>query len=85
MRWVKQLLLHCQNDLYGTMLDILLYHSKFTKSLASIRFYINLYDPCVANKMIDGSQMIIGFHVDGCKLIHCGCKAYNCMIKCLIR
>jgi hypothetical protein len=33
-------------------------------------FANNPYDPCVANKMIEGEQMTICFHVDDCKLSH---------------
>jgi hypothetical protein len=40
------------------------------KSLTDIDFIINLYDPCVANKIIEGEQMTICFHVDDCKLSH---------------
>jgi hypothetical protein len=41
---------------------------QFVKSLTDINFVINPYDPCVANKMIDGKQMPILFHVNNCKL-----------------
>ena len=58
-RGVKNLLLLCQNALYGTMVASLLYYRKFTKSLTSIGFEINPYDSCVANKVIDGSYMTI--------------------------
>ena len=67
---IKQLLVQCQNALYGTMVASLLYYRKFVKSLESIGFELNPYDPCVANKMIDGEQMTICFHVDDCKLSH---------------
>jgi hypothetical protein len=59
----KQLLVQCQNALYGTMVAILLYYRKFVKSLTDIDFIINPYDPCVANKIIEGEQMTICFHV----------------------
>jgi hypothetical protein len=55
----KQLLVQCQNALYGTMVASLLYYRKFTKSLTSVGFKINPYDPCVANKIVDGTQMTI--------------------------
>ena len=45
----KQLLVQCQNALYGTMVASLLYYRKFVKSLTKIGFTLNLYDPCVAN------------------------------------
>jgi hypothetical protein len=51
---VRQLLVRCKNALYGTMVASLLYYHKFTKSLIRIRFELNLYDPCMANKMIKG-------------------------------
>jgi hypothetical protein len=62
----KQLLVQCQNSLYGTMVASLLYYRKFVKSLMDIDFVMNPYDTCVANKMIEGDQMTICFHVDDC-------------------
>ena len=52
------------------MVAILLYYLKFTKSLTIIGFEINLYDLCVANKVIDVSQMTKFFQVDYCNLSH---------------
>jgi hypothetical protein len=78
---VKQLLVQCQNALYGMMVASLLYYRKFTKSLMEIRFELNQYDPCVANKMIKGKQMTICFHVDDCKLSHRTPKVMDKMIK----
>ena len=46
------------------MVASLLYYRKFVKSLTDIDFVINPYDPCVANKMIEGEQTTICFHVD---------------------
>jgi hypothetical protein len=66
----KQFLVQCQNALYGTMVASLLYYQKFMKSLTDIDFIINPYDPCVANKIIEGKQMTICLHVDDCKLSH---------------
>jgi hypothetical protein len=40
------------------------------KSLTDIDFIINPYDPCVANKSIEGEHMTICVHVDDCKLSH---------------
>jgi hypothetical protein len=77
----KQLLVQCQNALYGTMVASLLYYRKFVKSLTDIGFVINPYDPCVANKMVDGHQMTICFHVDDCKLSHINAKANDKMIN----
>ena len=74
-RGAKHLLLRYQNTLYGKMVASLLYNHKFTKSLTSIGFEINTYDPCVANKVIDGSQMITSFNVDACNMSNCERKA----------
>ena len=31
---------------------------------------MNPYDPCVANRLVNGLQQSILFHVDDCKLSH---------------
>ena len=81
----KQLLVQCQNALYGTMFASLLYCRKFTKSLTDVGFKINPYDQCVANKMTDGQQMTISYHVDDCKMSHRRSKLNYRMIKWLRR
>jgi hypothetical protein len=77
----KQLMVQFQNTLYSTMVASLLYYRKFVKSLTDIDFVINPYDPCVANKMIEGDQMTICFHVDDCKLSHRKTKVMDGMIE----
>jgi hypothetical protein len=42
---LKQLLVQCQNILYGTMVASLLYYRKYVKSLTETDFVINPYDP----------------------------------------
>ena len=78
---IKQLVVQCQNAIYGTMVASLLYYRKFCKSLTNIGFEFNPYDPCVANKMIKGKQMTIAFHVDDCKLSHKDPKEMDRMIE----
>jgi len=46
------------------MKSALLFYRKLVADLTSLGFEINPYDPCVANKMIDGKQMTICWHVD---------------------
>jgi hypothetical protein len=77
----KHLLVQYQNALYGTMVASLLYYGKFVKSLTDIDFLINPYDPCVANKMIEGEHMTICFHVDDCKLSHRKTKVMDSIIE----
>ena len=50
--------------LYGMLIASLLWYKKFRKDLESIGFVFNPYDPCVANRLIDGKQQTIRFHVD---------------------
>jgi hypothetical protein len=77
----KQFLVQCHNALYGTMVASLLYYREFVKILTDIDFAINPYDPCVANKMIEGEQMTICFHVYDCKLSHRKNKVMDSMIE----
>jgi hypothetical protein len=77
----KQLLVQCQNALYGTMVASLLYYRKFVKSLTVIDFVINPYDPCITNNMIEGEHMTICFHIDDCKLSHLKTKVMDSMIE----
>jgi hypothetical protein len=78
---LKQLLVQCQNALYGTIVASLLYYRKLVNSLMDIDFVINPYDPCVANKMIESEKMTICFHVYDCKLIHGKTKVMDSMIE----
>ncbi len=66
----KQLLVECTNAINGTMVAGLLYYRKFATSLKEKGFEMNPYDPCVWNKIIDGKQCTICFHVDDCKISH---------------
>jgi hypothetical protein len=66
----KVLIVECLNALYGTMVAALLYYKKFATSLKSKGFKLNPYNPCVANKIIEGKQITVCFHVDDCKLSH---------------
>ena len=56
--------------LYGTLKAALLFYKKLVKDLISYGFELNVYDPCVANKMINGKQMTIIWHVDDLKISH---------------
>ena len=50
--------------LYGMLIASLLWHQKFREDLESIGFKFNIYDPCVANRMINNKQHTTRFHVD---------------------
>ena len=63
---LKQLVVQCHNDIYGTIMVSLLYHQKFRKSLELEVCEFNPYDTCVTNNIIKNKQMEICFHVKDC-------------------
>ena len=77
----RQLIVKCHNTIYGITVASLLYYRKFSKNLTTYGFQFNPYDPCVANKIINNSQMTITFHVDDCKLSHKEVAEMDKMIK----
>lgn len=56
--------------LYGMLIASLLWYSKFKKNLEGLGFEFNPYDPCVANKIVNGKQHTIRFHVDDLMCSH---------------
>ena len=42
--------------LYGLLRSALLFHKKLVSKLVEMGFELNKYDPCVANRMINGFQ-----------------------------
>jgi hypothetical protein len=76
-----ELLVICNNAIYGTVMAGLLYYEKFTTSLESKGFMMNPYDPCVWNKIVNGKQLKLVFHVDNCKLLHIDSKVLDETIK----
>ena len=50
--------------IYGMLISALLWYRMFKQDLESIGFEFNPYDMCVANRMIEGSQQTVRFHVD---------------------
>jgi hypothetical protein len=59
-----------EKAVYGMMKRALLFYCKLVADLLSIGFTINPYDPCIANKMVDGNQLTICWHVDDLLLGH---------------
>ena len=56
--------------LYGCLKSALLFYKKLVKDLINEGFEINPYDPCVANKIINGKQFTVVWHVDDLKISH---------------
>ncbi len=59
-----------QKRLYGCLQSALLFYLKLVADLEGHGFRLNPYDPCVANKMINGHQTTLTFHVDNTKISH---------------
>merc|ERR1711935_576412 len=49
--------------IYGMLVAGLLFYKKLKKDLEGINFKFNPYDPCVANREVNGKQHTIRFHV----------------------
>jgi hypothetical protein len=56
--------------LYGTLQVAMRFWKDLTGYLEMLGFVLNLYDNCVANKTIDGTQCMILWHVDDLKITH---------------
>jgi len=56
--------------LYGTLQAALLFWKLLSSKLQEWGYVINPYDWCVANKVIDGKQCTIVWHVDDLKISH---------------
>jgi hypothetical protein len=59
-----------QKAIYGLLRSALLFYRKLVADLESTGFIINPYDPCIANKVINGEQMTVCWHVDDLKVSH---------------
>jgi hypothetical protein len=55
---------------YGMMKSALLFYRKLVADLTSLGYEINPHDPCVMNKIINGKQMTICWHVDDLLIGH---------------
>jgi hypothetical protein len=67
----RQVLYLClQKALYGMMKSTLLFYRKLIKELKEMGFEINPYNPCVANKLVDGTKMTVRWNVDDLMISH---------------
>ena len=56
--------------LYGTILGVKLFYNKLSLELVKLEFEQNPYNKCTFNKMVNGEQLTIVFHVDNLKASH---------------
>jgi uncharacterized protein YeaC (DUF1315 family) len=66
----KVLYLQLLKALYGCVKSALLWYELFAGTLKEMGFVLNPYDPCVANKTINGKQCTILWYVDDNKISH---------------
>jgi len=67
---VPHLYVKLNKALYGLLKAALLFYKKLVGELKSMGFVLNKYDPCVANRIVNGSQQTVCWHVDDLKVSH---------------
>jgi hypothetical protein len=77
----KVLYLQLLKALYGCVKSALLWYELFTGTLAEMGFQLNPYDPCVANKTINGKQCTVAWFVDDNKISHVDVRVVSKIIK----
>ena len=70
----KTLYVEVLKAIYGMMQASLWFYKKFRTDIEQQGFKINPYDPCVANKIVNGKQHTVTFHVDDLKSSHVDSK-----------
>jgi len=65
------------------MKSAFLFYRKLISDLKGMGFEINPYDPCVVNKMINGSQMMVRWHVDDLMISHTSNEAISQFLRAL--
>ena len=77
----KTLYMRLNKALYGCMQSALLWYETYANCLKEMGFRLNVYDPCVANKMIEGKQCTVCWYVDDSKISHENPKVVSEVIK----
>lgn len=79
---LKILYVQLVKALYGCVKSALLWYDLFySHPKALLGFKLNPYDPCVANKMINGKQCTIAWYVDDTKITHADPKVVTHVIE----
>ena len=77
----KVLYLHITKAIYGMLVSAMLFYKKLVKDLQNYGFVVNPYDPCVANKDVNGKQLTVSWHVDDLKSSHVDSKVNDSFIQ----
>jgi hypothetical protein len=81
----KILYVRLRRALYGLLKSALLFYRKLWGDLSREGFELNPYDPCVANKVVNGEQMTVCWHVDDLFMTHQEESVIRGLTKCLER
>lgn len=76
-RGVKTLYLLVCKAIYRMLEAGLHWYCKFRANLESIGFKFNVYDACVVNRMVNGLQQSVRFHVDDVLPYHVNSLVYD--------
>ena len=56
--------------IYGMLQSAIWFYKQWQADLEGQGFVVNPYDPCTANKIVDGEQLTVVWHVDDAKVSH---------------
>ena len=65
---IQYLLGKVTKGIYDTLLGAIIFYNKLKEVLEGLGFKVNDYDKCSFNKMVEGVQCTIQFHMDDLKL-----------------
>jgi hypothetical protein len=77
----KVLYMQLNKALYGCMKSAIIWYETFCGTLKDLGFKLNPYDPCVANKFVNGKQLTIAWFVDDTKISHADSKVVDWLIN----
>ena len=77
----KVLYMQLNKALYGCMKSAIIWYETFCGTLKDLGFKLNPYDPCVANKIVNGKQLTIAWFVDDNKISHVDPKVVDWLIS----
>jgi len=77
----KVLYLRLLKALYGCVQSVLLWYELFSTTLQGMGFVLNPYDPCIANKIINGKQCTIVWYVNDNKILHINAQVATQIIE----
>jgi hypothetical protein len=78
---VKTIYVELLRALYGMLVAALIWYQQFKKDLEKVGFKFNPYDPCIANRKVNGSTHTVKFHVDDLKSSHIDPKVNDHFLK----